>query len=153
MIVSCAISLLCVAVCGSVLPVSYGGLLPSGVTVNGRVVNDVEWRHEVDGDAVRYQLPRGKRVIASEDTVWTLPEDAMCWYQVGIEAYEMAYSSSRVCDVPQGKVLALPIMFKLSDGCGGFVAMLEKDIAAFGDSFVGTDVPGRMYRRRRVCLE
>ena len=96
--------LLAVVLCATE-SLSYGGLLPGGVTVNGQVVNDAEWRHEADGEAFRYRLPQGKRVIASEDTVWTLPEDALCWYQVGIEAYEMAYSASRVRDVPKDKVL------------------------------------------------
>ena len=128
------------ALCATGL-LSYGGLLPAGVTVNGRVVNDVEWRHEADGEAFRYRLPQGKRVIASEDTVWTLPEDALCWYQVGIEAYEMAYLSSRVRDVPQGKVLALPITFKLADG--SYRLITEANLVDYTDLAVVYEGEGR----------
>ena len=118
-----------------------GVLEPKGVNVNGCSVCDVEWRHEADGEAFRYRLPAGKRVIASEDTVWTLPEDARCWYQIGVDSYEAAYSSSRVRDVPKDKVLALPITFKLADG--SYRLITEANLVDYTDLAVVYEGAGR----------
>ena len=116
-------------------------LVAQGVTVNGQVVTDAEWRQEPDGIAVRYRLPEGRRVVAGETTVWTLPEDAMCWYQIGIGSYESPYSWGLVKDVPQGQVLALPITFRLHDGT--YRLITEANLVDYTDLAVTYEGKGR----------
>jgi len=116
----------------------------SGVVVNGRTVGDAEWRHEPDGIAVRYRLPDGHRVISGENTTWTLPEGADCWYQVGA-GYEEPYSWGKVHDVPKGAVLALPITFRLSDGT--YRLITEANLVDYTDLAVVYEGGGRFTAR------
>ena len=92
------------------------GLKLEGVTVNGEKVCEIERRVERDGVAMRYRLPRGRRVISGEDTTWTMPTDAVCWYQEGPGGYEHLYARKTVRDIPVGTKANLPITFRLADG-------------------------------------
>ena len=117
------------------------GILASGVKVNGRMVSDCEWRHERDGEAVRYRLPGGKRTVEAEDTVWQMPEDAVCWYQEGAGGYECPYVRSLVRDMPFGRILCLPMTFKLKDGT--YRMMTEANLVDYTDSAVVYEGKGR----------
>ena len=92
------------------------GLRLEGVTVNGGRACEIERRVERDGVAMRYRLPRGRRVISGEDTTWTMPTDAVCWYQEGPGGYEHLYTRKTVRDIPVGTKANLPITFRLADG-------------------------------------
>jgi len=122
--------------CGTVEPT----LDAAGVVVNGRTVVDAEWRTEPDGVAVRYKLPAGRRVISGENTTWTIPEDADCWYQVG-GRYEEPYSWGKVRDVPKGVVLGLPITFRLQDGT--YRLITEANLVDYTDLAVVYEGGGR----------
>ena len=116
-------------------------ILALGVRVNGKIVSDCEWRHEQDGMAVRYRLPQGRRRIEAEDTVWCMPEDAKCWYQEGAGGYESPYATSRVKDVPVGRILCLPMTFKLVDGT--YRMITEANLVDYTDSAVVYEGKGR----------
>ena len=116
-------------------------LFARGVTVNGRTVADCEWRTEKDGFAVRYKLPTGERTVSGEDTVWCLPEDATCWWQEGVGSYENPYATGAVRDVPVGKVLALPLVFKLADGT--YRLITEANLVDYTDLAVVHEGKGR----------
>lgn len=108
----------------------------SGVTVNGETLTAAEWRTFDDGCAVRYVLPGGKRRIAGEDTAWTLPEDAILWYQPGRGGdfidYEAPYVKCRVGDVPAGQLMAMPVTAKLPDGT--YRLLTEANVVDWTDS-------------------
>ena len=130
--------------CGAKKPASSGDvreLAARGVTVNGTVVTDVEWRQEPDGYAVRYVLPRGRRVVAAEDTVWTLPTDATCWYQKGAGGYENPYTNSTVGTIPVGTKMCLPITFRLADGT--YRLITEANLVDYTDLAVAYAGEGR----------
>ena len=116
-------------------------LRAEGVMANGKTVTDAEWREEPDGIAVRYRLPSGKRVISGETTFWQLPEDAMCWYQVGVNSYESPYSWNEVKNMPKGKVLSLPITFRLRDGT--YRLITEANLVDYTDLAVTYEGEGR----------
>ena len=107
------------------------GLSAGGVTVNGTAVTATEWRQEPDGVAVRYVLPKGRRVISGEATRWTLPTDATCWYQEGPGSYEHLYTTATVADIPVGTRMNFPVTFKLTDGTYRLVT--EANLVDFTD--------------------
>ena len=131
----------CVLGCLSGNKKSDALLTAEGVVVNGVNVTDAEWRYEPDGVAVRYRLPSGKREISEESTFWTLPENAMCWYQVGVRDYESPYCWGEVKDVPKGKMLALPITFRLADGT--YRLITEANLVDYTDLAVVYEGGGR----------
>ena len=119
-----------------------GSLVANGIVVGGRALRDVEKRVFADGVAVRYRLPRAEvRQIASEDTVWMLPEAAKVWYQPATHRegswhvnYESEYASGLVRDFAVGQVVALPITAKLPDGSYRFLS--EANVVDFTDGAV-----------------
>ena len=103
-----------------------------GVVVNGTTIRETERRDFADGWAVRYVLPEGERRIEREETIWTLPEDSMVWYQDYGMDYEKPYSSSLVRDIPIGMVMDFPVTAKLSDGT--YRLITEANVVGYTDS-------------------
>ena len=87
-----------------------------------------------DGVAFRYRIPgRGARVVESDQTTWSLPEDAQVYWSNYTLDYEQLHQQTSFEAIPFGQVMTVPVTVEVG---GRFVAITEADCRTFPDMVV-----------------
>jgi alpha-glucosidase len=103
------------------------------VTYDSDMTYDLEVRAFDDGAAVRSRVPLDdtKHTIAGEATGWTLPLDALVWWERYDNSYEKPCVSGTVESIPIDTPMSPPITFKLGEDL--YVSLTEANNDCFPD--------------------
>jgi len=105
---------------------------------------EVVVRVEDDGAAFRYRFPAQegwtRLAVAGERTEFRLPEDAVAHalpLASFTSSHEGRYTKGRVAEIPQGRLLGLPLLAELPGA--GWLAVMEADLTDYAGLYLARD--------------